>query len=133
MSRNRTHRSQKYFIVSNEAAQDETLSFEALGLLSYCLSMPPEWDFHPQSIWKQRRCGRDACYNMFNELIRSFHCIRIRKPNPKAKNLPGEIEYEIFDDVDECKQKIAQLEKTDKFIEHRGHFKTCYRHTYFQD
>jgi len=129
----RTVRSSKYFIISNETAQDASLSFEALGLLTYCLSMPEDWEFYPKLIWKQGRTGRDKVYSLFNELIDSYHCIRIRKPNPKAKNLPGEITYEIFDDPEDCKERIQQLLQTEKFVEYADTFKECLRHPAFKN
>lgn len=129
----RTKRSDKYFVMSNDAAQDPNLSFASLGLLSYCLSMPEEWDFYPKVISKERNCGRDRCYGLFNELIQSYHCIRIRRPNPYSKNLYGEVEYEIYDETSDCKKRIAELEKTDIFMEHGGNLKKCFRHTDFQD
>lgn len=129
----RTVRSSKYFTISNQTAQDPSLSFEALGLLTYCLSMPENWEFHPKVIWKERNTGRDAVYNAFNELIQSHHCIRVRKPNPKVKNLPGEIEYEIFDEPEDCKKRIQELDQTENFVEHKGNLKKCFRHPAFQD
>ena len=78
-------------------------------------------------IWKQRTSGRQKVYNSFNELIETYHCIRIRKPNPNAKNLPGAIEYEIFDDVADCKLRIKELEIKEKFLEHGDNFKNCFR------
>jgi len=133
VSRVRTVRSSKYFTISNQTAQDSSLSFEALGLLTYCLSMPENWEFHPKVIWKERKSGRDTIYKMFNELISSHHCIRVRKPNPVVKNLPGEIEYEIFDDPEDCVKRIAELEGTGNFVEHRDNLKKCFRHPGFQD
>ena len=129
----RTVRSSKYFTISNQTAQDVKLSFEALGLLTYCLSMPQDWEFHPKVIWKERKTGRDAVYNAFNELILSNHCIRVRKPNPKANHLPGEIEYEIFDEPEDCLERVAELLKTEKFVEHSGNLKKCFRHPAFPD
>ena len=127
MTRVRTHKQNKYFSVSNLTAQDHSMSFGALGLLTYCLSMPESWEFHPQVIWKQRDSGRKSTYDLFGELIEKYHCIRIRLPNPKAKNLPGEIEYEMFDDPEDCKKRIKELEKEHKFLEHGGNFKKCFR------
>lgn len=127
MTRIRTHKSSKYFTVSNRTAQDENLSFEALGLLTYCLSMPQDWDFNPKVIWKQRKCGRKFVYDGFDELIATFHCIRISKPNPKAPNLAGEVSYEIFDDVEDCKAAIIELEKTEKFLEHGDNLNKSFR------
>jgi len=70
---------------------------------------------------------------MFEELIKTFHCIRIRKTNPKAVNLPGVIEYEIYDDIDDCKSRIKELEKTEQFLEHGYNLKKCFRRPIFGD
>ena len=109
------------------------MSFEALGLLAYCLSMPEDWEFHPKVIWKQRDCSRDKVYRRFNELIEKFHCIRIQLPNPKARHLPGEVEYEFYDDTEECKKRIKQLEQSENFITHGSNLKKCLRHPEYQD
>lgn len=127
MTRMRTHQS-KYFTVSNKTAQNGSLSFEALGLLTYCLSMPGDWVFHPKLIWKERNCGRDKLYSLFNQLILAFHCIRVRFPNPKAKGLPGPIEYEFFDDVEDCQARIKELEDSGLSVEHPGNLKKSFRH-----
>lgn len=130
--RMRTHKS-KYFTVSNTTAQDQTMSFAALGLLTYCLSKPGDWEFCPKQIWKERDCGRDKIYQLFNELIEKFHCIRIKKPNPKMPHLPGEIEYEFYDDIEDCKIRIEELEKVEKFIEHGYNLKKCLRSPEIQE
>lgn len=117
MTRMRTHKS-RYFSVSNETAQDQSISFEALGLLTYCLSKPENWEFHPKQIWKERKCGRDKIYCLFNELIEKFHCIRIKSPNPKHPNLAAEILYEFFDDTDDCKTRIKELEDLGEKLDH---------------
>lgn len=127
MTRIRTHKKNEYFIISNATAQDDSLSLGALGLLTYALSMPESWDFYPKVIWKKRNISRDAIYGLFNELIQSYHAIRIRHPNPKAPNLPGEVEYEIFDDIEDCKNRIKELENTKVFLEHGGNFNKCFR------
>lgn len=124
--RMRTHKS-RYFSVSNTTAQDQTMSFAALGLLTYCLSKPGDWEFCPKQIWKERDCGRDKIYQLFNELIEKFHCIRIKKSNPKMPHLPGEIEYEFYDDIEDCKNRIQELENIEKFIEHGYNLKKCLR------
>ena len=133
MSRRRTHRTSKYYSISNATCQDDSISFEALGLLSYCLSMPEDWEFHPKVIWKQRNCSRDKVYRMFNELISTFHCIRIQLPNPKARHLPGEVEYEFYDDIDVCKARIKELQNSENFITHGDNLKKCLRHPEYQD
>jgi hypothetical protein len=130
----RTHRSSKYFTISNETAQDQNLSFAALGLLTYCLSMPPNWEFNPKLIWKTRGLSRDKTYKCFDELIRNHKCIRIIKLNTKHPNLKGQISYEIFDDSSDCIKRIEELRLTSKDkIEHRDNFKLFFRHPEFRN
>jgi hypothetical protein len=133
MTRMRTYKNKNFLIISNSTAQDATLSFEALGLLTYCLSMPEDWEFHPKKIWKLRECGRDKIYKRFNELIQNYRCIRIKTPNPKYKNLPGAISYEIFDDIDDCKKRIKELENSENYLEHGDNFKKCFLRPEKQD
>ena len=122
MSRMRTHKTSKYFTISNQTAQDQNLSFASLGLLTYCLSMPENWEFNPKLLWKSRDSSRDKIYKSFDELIKTGHCIRIRKcrTDGKLRNLPVSIEYEIFDDIEDCKERVKELLKTEKYVEHTG-------------
>jgi hypothetical protein len=126
MTRMRTHRSEKYFSVSNESFQTTELSFEQMGLLAHCLSMPINWEFYPKVLWKQGRCSRDAIYKNFNRLIETFHCIRIFTANPKFPNLPGEVSYEVFDDKEDCKKRILELQETEKHLDHGYNFKKSF-------
>lgn len=133
MTRCRTHAKKEITIISNSTAQADYLSWDSLGLLTYCLSMPQTWDFYPKQIWKRGRSGRDKIYRMFNELIEHGHCIRIRKPNPKMVHLAGEVEYEIFDDPKDCLIRAIELSETERFIECKEDFKKYLRHPPFQD
>ena len=127
MTRIRTHKTSKFFHVSNSTAQDCNLTFESLGLLTYCLSMPETWDFKPQVIWKQRKISRNKVYKAFNELIENHHCVRIIN---KTKNLSQDVEYEIFDDKDDCKERIKELKKNKSiYLEYSGSLKKCFRHS----
>lgn len=132
-TRVRTHRKKGFFFMSNSTAQDNNMSLEALGLLTYCLSMPEDWEFYPKVIWKERKVGRDKIYGLFNELIKNYRCIRVKQPNPYAKHLPGRISYEIFDDPDDCKARIKELEKEDVFVESGDELKKSFRHPAFQE
>lgn len=139
MTRIRTHKQSKFFIISNSTAQADYLGWESLGLLVYCLSMPENWEFKPKSIWKSRKGSRNDVYKSFDELIENYHCIRIREPNPKAKNLPGEVSYEIFDDQEDCKNRIMELEKQLEenknlfFLTHAENFKNSFRRSDSRD
>lgn len=127
MSRMRTHK-KKFTIISNDTIQGCSLSLEAIGLLTICLSMPEEWEFHPKQMWKKGYCGRDKLYRVFNELIEAGHVIRIRErqTKPGMQHLPGAASYEIFDDVDACQSRYKELhENNDRglFIEASSKFK----------
>jgi len=128
MTRMRTHKA-AFAHVSNKSAQSDELSWAALGLLTYCLSMPEDWEFHPKTIWKEGKGGRDQIYRLFNELIEAGRCIRIKEENknPSMKHLPGKVFYEIFDDVEDCKSRVIELSKTEKFLEYKEEFKKCLR------
>lgn len=108
MSRVRTHKKTKFTVISNETLQQGHLSFSAIGLLVYCLSMPEDWEFRPRQISSKNKCGRDQCYDIFNELIDNDHCIRIEKRNG---NLKGGYDYEIFDDQYMCRERKEELKK----------------------
>lgn len=133
MSRMRTHKKQ-VTIISNDSIQGCKLSLEGIGLLAICLSMPPTWEFSPKQMWKKGYCSRDKLYRVFNELIEAGHCIRIFHPNPKAHNLPGEIEYEIFDDISDCERRCEEIHKmTSLYLQCSMKFKKFYRHPKKQD
>src|SRR3974390_3164176 len=124
----RTYKSKGFFYISNETAQDKNLSFEALGFLSYALSMPEDWEFKPKIVWKERKnLSRNKTYALFNELIETYHCIRIKLKNKDYCKIWGETLYEIFDDVDECKKRIVELENDDATVIHAGNLKKFLR------
>lgn len=133
MTRFRTHK-KEVTVISNETIRGCTLSLEGIGLLAICLSMPPTWDFYPKKMWKEGYCSRDKLYRVFNELIEAGHCIRVAEPNPRIPHLPGEIEYEIFDDIEDCEKHCKELfENTKLFIQCSSKFKKFYRYPGKQD
>ncbi len=56
-----------FFMMSRATAQDE-LSFEALGVLTYLLSKPTDWEVVPYDIMKHGDIGKDKCMRIFDEL-----------------------------------------------------------------
>lgn len=113
VSRTRT-KSSRFFLISNATAQADYLSLAALGLLGYCLSMPENWYFSPELIKKTGVCSSvKKIRSLLNELIEEGHCLRVRAPNPKSKNLYGKSFYEIFDDLEACEARYQELLKTE--------------------
>lgn len=56
-----------FVMVARGVAQETTLSYEALGLLTYLLSKPDDWTVVPESLTR-KGCGRDKVYKLLNEL-----------------------------------------------------------------
>ncbi len=50
---------QNYAQIPNETLQDQSLSFEARGLLSMLLSMPHDWAINKEWLISQSDAGRD--------------------------------------------------------------------------
>lgn len=117
-----------FCIVSNATAQSDYLSWAAIGLLTYCLSMPEDWDFRPKNIWDSSKGGRNQLYRLFQELIDNGHCLRIYQPNPKAPSLKGTARYEIFDRPEDCKNRAIELSQVEKFMDCKEEFKKCFRY-----
>ena len=55
----RRKRVRDFTVVGNEVAEDERLSFEALGLLTYLLSRPDNWSVQVKQLCNRGGCGRD--------------------------------------------------------------------------
>ena len=45
---------QPFTVIANQALQDENLSFEAIGLLAFMLSLPADWKYSRDWLMKQK-------------------------------------------------------------------------------
>ncbi|MRX32825.1 hypothetical protein [Aminobacter sp. MDW-2] len=61
-------RSDKFAIIPNAVAEDETISFEARGLLCYLLAKPDNWRVQIDDIRRAGNIGRDKAYRLLGEL-----------------------------------------------------------------
>lgn len=70
-----------YFSMCRATAQDDSLSWEARGVLSYLLSKPDTWKVNVKNL--QQKCGRDKIHRILKELRESkyLHLLRERKPD----------------------------------------------------
>jgi len=82
-----------YFLVRRDTAQDDSLSWEALGLLVYVLSKPDDWSVRPADL--RQRCGRDKVYKILNELIQHRYVKRVESVDEKGRHLSTD--YEIYE------------------------------------
>lgn len=62
-------RDEPYAQICRSTLQDETLTYEAIGMLAHLLSRPQNWQISPTQL--QRHCGRDKVYRILNELIKA--------------------------------------------------------------
>jgi hypothetical protein len=60
---------QPYTVFANELLNDELLSADALGVLVYLVSKPPNWTVMPGKVGERFGCGRDKVYRILADLI----------------------------------------------------------------
>lgn len=58
-----------YFMLARCTAQDTRISLCALGLLTYLLSKPDNWEINMEELQRTWQIGRDKCRGILNELI----------------------------------------------------------------
>lgn len=68
MSVIRVNKTENYTVMSNYHLRDENLSLKAVGLMSWMLSLPDNWNFTTEGIVKCRKEGRDAIRGALKEL-----------------------------------------------------------------
>lgn len=72
-----------YFMMRRDSAQDESLSWEARGMLCYLLSKPDDWEVNVKDL--QQQCGQGRVYRIINELKDARYIKdREKKHNPET-------------------------------------------------
>ena len=61
----------------NKTVRDASLSFGALGLLTYVFSHKETWNIFPKNLYKTRKEGRQKMYSYFQELIDEGYAARL--------------------------------------------------------
>lgn len=87
------HRDTPYVTIRRETVQDETLSWEARGMLAYLLSKPLDWTVRPSQL--QQCCGRDKVYGILRELSEHGYVTRTDKRDANGRVL--EVEYVVYE------------------------------------
>ena len=65
----RTKRTGNFTTVRNEYLQDVNLSWKAKGLITYIMSLPPDWQLNLSDLKNRSKDGRDATAAGLRELI----------------------------------------------------------------
>lgn len=85
---------QPYFMLLRSVAQDVDLSYEALGLLTYLLSKPTDWQVHPDTLMR-KKTGRVRVYKLLKELREAGHVQRVVHRDDK-KHIT-QFEYVVYE------------------------------------
>ena len=89
-----------YFIQRRKTAQDNTLSFEARGVVAYLLSKPDDWTINEAELRKAGGIGRDKMRRILQELIDAGYMTstipRVAEGPTKAQFLPKELALHEF-------------------------------------
>ena len=97
-----------YTVLPNEVFKS-SLSIEAIGLLAYFLSLPPDWVIYKTTLHTQLNIGRDKLNTIFNELREAGYVISVEKRDG------GRISYEhIVYDKPYNGEPLTELPLTEK-------------------
>lgn len=103
--RTRHGKENPYFLMARATAQDDSLSWEARGVLSYLLSKPDDWQIRVSDL--QQKCGRDKVYTILSELEAARYLTREQQQIEGGKF--GAIEYRVY----ETPQPLTEKPYTD--------------------
>lgn len=117
MSIRRATRKDKFTVISNSVFSSK-LSYRAIGLLTYLLSKPDNWEVSVAHLVNhvkesENPTGRDAVYSTLKELVSKGFVIRANKRDQSGK-MTG-IEYVVFDEpqVDESNTDAPHTDMPD--------------------
>ncbi len=85
----------QYFALARAVPQDERLSFEARGLLTYLLSKPADWQIQIADLQREGGCGRDRIYRLLKELRDAGYVQRERIHQPNGAFVWGP--YRVYE------------------------------------
>jgi len=107
--------------------KDDVMSWEAIGIYSYCLAREDSWQMGPNELWGKRKLSRDRAYRALNEMIEAGYVLRLyARRGSGSKNLPGDVSYFVFDTMEGCRQKaleIAELDDETVYLDCSSKFK----------
>ncbi len=89
--------SRNFTIITNNCFEDLSLSGELLGLLTYLLSRPDNWQIRPQPLAKRMRWGRDKTYDALNALADLMYIER-RQQRDGTNGKFRAVEYIVYDE-----------------------------------
>jgi hypothetical protein len=98
-------KSENYTVISNIACRDKRLSMKALGVHTFMMQLPDNWDYSLAGLAKCHADGIDAIRSAINELIKYGYVYRFRAKDEKG--LFTDSEYLVFESP-ECNEYYQQ-------------------------
>ncbi len=78
--------SSNFTLIQNITIRDQSLTFEATGLLIFMLSLPEDWVIHKSWLQDQKlKCGRDKLNRLMKELIDAGYVVKKVKQKEDGK------------------------------------------------
>lgn len=96
MAKMKVHKNKNYTVMSNYHFRNNSLSFKAMGLLSFMLSLPDDWDFSVEGLSKCARDGRDSISAGLKELEEAGHLIRRQVRGEHGRIV--DTEYDLYEE-----------------------------------
>lgn len=91
----KANRKTNFTTVNNDFLHDTNLTWKGKGLITYIMSLPPDWDLNVSDLKNRSKDGRDATAAGIRELIDNGYCRRIRS-REKGGVFAG-YDYEVSD------------------------------------
>lgn len=66
-----------YFMFARKTAQDKSLTWEALGVLTYLLSKPDHWETKISDLQQRKGCGRDKARGIMKQLQDAGYLVKV--------------------------------------------------------
>jgi hypothetical protein len=82
-------------MIDNKSLRDESLSLEALGMICYLRSLPPDWRVMPTQLAKRFSCGRERIARILNELIEAGYIKKTVSRDPATQRWKA-AEFTVF-------------------------------------
>ncbi len=86
-----------YTVVPNAPVNDERLTFEGLGLLTYLLSRPDHWRVHLNQLRARGHVGKDKIQSLVRELISCGYVLRLHQRDQITNRFKYH-EYVVYDE-----------------------------------
>jgi hypothetical protein len=84
------NKSPRYTVIPNQLLEDERISWEAKGILTYLLSKPDTWDLSAYHLISFGYAGKEKIYRVLKELQKAGYASHSRRGD-------GRVEWEIRD------------------------------------